>query len=463
MTTSVLWFRRDLRLSDNPALLAARDAADDGVVPLFVVDPALWGPSGSPRQAFLVGCLHALAEATEGALVVRHGDPRAVVPQVAREVGAQEVHVARDVGPYGRRRDADVASSLPPDARLVETGTAYAVAPGRLVTAEGGPYRVFTPFSRAWRAHGWRPPASPPRAVGWRTAPSEALPDAPELPGAELPGAGLPEPGEAAARAAWQRFLAEDLDDYAEQRDRPDLDATSRMSAYLHLGCLHPRTLLADLRTREGSGREAYERELCFRDFYADVLWHRPDSAREYYRRELAGMAYDSGPRARALVQAWERGRTGFPIVDAAMRQMLAEGWMHNRMRMLVASFYVKDLHQEWQPGARYFLQHLVDGDLASNNHGWQWVAGTGTDAAPYYRVFNPVTQGQKFDPSGDYVRRWVPELRGIPGKAVHTPWDAPGGLPDGYPERVVDHAREREVALERYQAVREARVVVHH
>jgi len=196
-------------------------------------------------------------------------------------------------------------------------------------------------------------------------------------------------------------------------------------------------------------------RELCFRDFYADVLWHRPDSARQAYKPDLVDMEHDDGEEARRRVRAWEEGRTGYPVVDAAMRQLLAQGWMHNRMRMLVASFYVKDLHQRWQPGARFFLQHLVDGDLASNNHGWQWVAGSGTDASPYFRVFNPVTQGEKFDPRGDYVRRWVPELRGVEGAAVHEPWDLPGGVPGGYPPRVVDHAAERRVALDRYEAVR--------
>ena len=202
------------------------------------------------------------------------------------------------------------------------------------------------------------------------------------------------------------------------------------MSAYLKYGCIHPRTLVADLAGEESESARRYTDELAWRDFYADVLWHRPESAREYLKPELQGMGYDSGPEAEALVRAWEQGRTGFPIVDAGMRQLLGEAYVHNRVRMIVASFLVKDLHQEWTLGARWFMQHLVDGDLASNNHGWQWVAGTGTDASPYYRVFNPITQGKKFDPDGAYVKRWVPELRDLDRKHVHEPWTAPGGIP---------------------------------
>jgi len=227
------------------------------------------------------------------------------------------------------------------------------------------------------------------------------------------------------------------------------------MSAYLKYGCIHPRTLLADLAGHDSEAARRYATELAWREFYADVLWHRPESARAYLNPQLQDMEYDSGPEADSLVAAWEQGRTGFPIVDAGMRQLLGEAYVHNRVRMIVASFLVKDLHQEWTRGARYFMQHLVDGDLASNNHGWQWVAGTGTDASPYYRVFNPVTQGKKFDPDGAYVKRWVPELRGLDATYVHEPWTAPGGVPDGYPQPIVDHAHERLVSLDRYNRVR--------
>lgn len=444
-----MWFRRDLRLADNPALLAARDAGD--VLPLFVLDPAIWERSGDPRRHFLAGCLAELREATDGRLVVRHGTPEDVVPAVAAEVGAASVHVAGDTGPYGRRRDRAVEQALG-DVALVRTGSAYAIAPGTITKDDGDPFRVFTPFSRRWRQHGWPDPAPRPRSVTWAHADSEDLPAAPDLGDTEVLS-----PGERAAHTRWKAFLADRIADYDAQRDRPDLDTTSRMSAHLHFGTVHPRTLLHAIATsgQTGPGIDTYVTELCWREFYADVLWHRPETAREYYNDELAGMTYATGADADRDFEAWAAGRTGFPAVDAAMRQLLAQGWMHNRMRMITASFLVKDLHQEWTRGARYFMQHLVDGDLASNNHGWQWVAGTGTDAAPYFRVFNPVTQGKKFDPEGEYVRRWVPELRDLDRNHVHEPWKAPGGVPAGYPETMVDHAHERQVALDRYAEAR--------
>jgi deoxyribodipyrimidine photo-lyase len=240
----------------------------------------------------------------------------------------------------------------------------------------------------------------------------------------------------------------------------PGIDGTSHLSADLRWGVLHPAQLLAELGdgygagTGDDRGASTYRNELAWREFYADVLWHRPQTAREYYRPELQGMGYDDGPDTADLVAAWEQGRTGFPIVDAGMRQLLGQGWMHNRVRMIVASFLVKDLHIEWQHGARHFMRHLVDADLASNQHGWQWTAGTGTDPAPYFRVFNPVTQGRKFDPDGEYVRRWVPELRGVAGPGVHEPWLL-ADPPQKYPKPIVEHAAERKVALERYNTVR--------
>ena len=242
------------------------------------------------------------------------------------------------------------------------------------------------------------------------------------------------------------------LRDYADGRDRPDLDVTSRMSVHLKWGEIHPRTMLADLAGDRRKAIGAFRKELAWREFYADVLFHRPETAREYLRPEFARMAYDDpGDR----LDAWREGRTGYPIVDAGMRQLRATGWMHNRVRMIVASFLVKDLHIEWQHGARHFMRWLVDGDLASNQHGWQWVAGCGTDAAPYFRVFNPTTQGRKFDPDGDYVRRWVPELRRLENGHVHEPWTAPAGLDDGYPAPIVDHAEERREALDRLEKIR--------
>jgi deoxyribodipyrimidine photo-lyase len=454
--TSVLWFRRDLRVGDNPALLAARDGAgpDGAVLPVFVLDDALRRPSGAPRIAFLYRCLRALDEALDGRLVVLRGRPEDVVPRLVRDVGAGSVHVAADFGPYGRERDERVAAALaagPDGGELVRTGSPYAVAPGRVRKGDGTPFRVYTPFYRAWRQHGWRAPAGSAGAgVRWLAGvPGTGVPPDPDLP-ARLR---LPEAGEGAARARWADFRDSALGAYAEDRNRPDRPGTSRLSVHLKYGTVHPRTLLADL--GDGAGAETFRKELAWREFYADVLWHEPRSARACLNASLAGMEVDTGRVADERFAAWAEGRTGYPIVDAGMRQLRAEAWVHNRVRMIVASFLVKDLHLDWGRGAREFLRHLVDGDLASNNSGWQWVAGCGTDAAPYYRVFNPVTQGRTFDPEGDYVRRYVPELRSVPGAAVHEPWERPGGPPDGYPDRVVEHAAERKEALARYERVR--------
>jgi deoxyribodipyrimidine photo-lyase len=446
MPVALLWFRRDLRLADHPALLAAREHGD--VLPVFVFDDRLWRPSGDPRRRFLLDCLEDLREQTDGTLVLRIGAPATVIRELVDETDATSVHVSADTGPYGRQRDDAVERALG-DVPLVRTGSPYAVTPGRVTKGDGTPYQVFTPFARAWREHGWRAPAPRPRAVPWLTGVRS------DDPPTATTDADLPPAGEAAARAAWRRFRDERLAGYADGRNTPGSDSTSRMSAYLKYGCIHPRTLLADLADVPGESARRYTDELAWREFYADVLWHRPESAREYLKPELQAMRYDDGPDAEALVRAWEDGRTGFPIVDAGMRQLRGEAYVHNRVRMIVASFLVKDLHQEWTRGARFFLRYLVDGDLASNNHGWQWVAGTGTDASPYYRVFNPVTQGKKFDPGGAYVKRWVPELRDLDARYVHEPWTAPGGVPDGYPEPIVDHAHERQVALDRYERVR--------
>jgi len=452
----VLWLRRDLRLSDHPALLAAVDASGgDGVVPLFVVDPALWGPAGVPRKAWLVASLRALDESLDGRLVVRHGDPVDVLPRVAAEVEAPLAHVSADGGPYGRRRDAAVARALAEAGRrLAAAGTPYAVGPGTLRTGQGGPFQVFAAFRRAWLRHGWpRPAPVPGQARGWAVhgVGSEPLPAPRDLAGVRPPRA-----GEDAAHALWAEFLSGAVARYAQRRDLPAEAGTSRLSAHLKYGEIHPRTLLADLAAQPGElasgpGVESFRSELCWREFYADVLWHRPESAREYLRPKFARMRYDDpATDAADLLRAWQEGRTGYPFVDAGMRQLRAEGWMHNRVRMVVASFLVKDLHVEWQHGARFFLRRLRDGDLASNSHGWQWVAGCGTDAAPYFRIFNPVTQGERFDPEGAYVRALVPELAHLPGRSAHRPWEAADGYAHGYPARIVDHAAERREALAR-------------
>lgn len=438
--STIHWFRRDLRLSDNPALLAAAEQAraDDGdVVPLFVVDPALWRSAGAPRVAYLTRSLRALDESLGGRLVVRHGAPTDVLPALAREVGASAVHVTAATEPYGRRRDGAVERNL--DVPLVRTGSPYAVAPGRLTTRSGTPFQVFTPFRAAWQDHGWAAPAGPPSDVRWAEVASDGIPDEPAT------DVRLPAAGERAAHARWAAYVHDGLARYPAERDRPDLDGTSMLSVPLKYGELHPRTLLADL-AHAPCDVATFRSELAWREFHADVLWHHPDAVRRSLRSVVPEDSWDPGD---AAFDAWASGATGYPFVDAGMRQLRALGWMHNRVRMVVASFLVKDLHVRWQRGAQHFMDWLVDGDVPQNQLNWQWVAGTGRDAAPYFRVFNPVTQGERFDPDGDYVRRWVPELRAIPGRAVHQPWRLGLEAPAGYPAPLVDHATERAVALD--------------
>ena len=438
--TSIVWFRRDLRLLDNPAIQrAARDGHQ--VLPVFVLDPALVRPSGAVRLAFLYRSLRELDAALGGRLVVRLGAPERVVAEIARELEAAEVVVSRDYAPYGRARDARVAAALRGEGtELVGAGSPYAVAPGTVVKSDGSPYSVFTPFFRTWSATGWAEPSGR-GDVAWCPPGSVRTDDVPEDPpvAAELPPA-----GEDAAHLRWAEFLDGGISRYATDRDTPAEPGTSRLSPYVRWGQLHPRQLLADLSgaAPDGVGPDTFRKELAWREFYADVLFHHPQSAREDLQHRTKAIATDTDDAARDRFERWAAGTTGFGIVDAGMRQLLATGWMHNRVRMIVASFLVKDLHLPWQWGARHFMQHLVDGDLASNQHGWQWTAGTGTDAAPYFRVLNPTLQSERFDPSGEYIRRWVPERRDVQGAAIHRPH-----------EPIVDHAAERAEALQRYAA----------
>jgi deoxyribodipyrimidine photo-lyase len=430
MVKSIVWFRRDLRLSDHPGLAAA--LAEGETMALFVDDPA-FASHGAARRALLHDCVAALRHAMGGALVVRRGDPASVVPAVADEVDAAAVFVSKDFGPYGRRRDASVAEALRADGRSLRgVGSPYAVDPGTVVKDDGSPYAVFTPFSRRWRDVGWAAPIVAPRSAAWLEARSDPLPERPEV------ALDIPASSEDAVLARWRRFRDEHLDAYADDRNLPGVAGTSRLSPYLKYGVVHPRQLLAEL-DPSSKGHAVFASELAWRDFYADVLFRRPETAWQSLDRRFDALPVDTDDAARDRFDAWREGRTGFPIVDAGMRQMVATGWMHNRVRMIVASFLVKDLHLPWQWGAAFFMEHLLDGDLASNSHGWQWAAGCGTDAAPYFRVFNPTAQQDRYDPDGAYVARWVPEL----------------GTP-AYPVPMVDHAAERADALARYDAVKQ-------
>jgi len=406
-----MWFRRDLRLADNPALLAAGSDGTE-VSPVFIVDPTFAG-SGAPRLAYLHDALRSLdasiRELGGGGLHIRHGDPTAEIPRLAAEMDADTVFVARDYAPYGRRRDAAVKEALDgADRRLVGVGSPYAVPPGSVTKDDGTPYAVFTPFSKVWRRAGWDLPADAPagdfRWADLTGVETESLGERPD------PGIALPVAGEDAAHDRWHAFGLDGVDAYPERRNLPAVAGTSQLSPALKWGTIHPRQLLADL---DGSGagpkgHTVFSSELAWREFYADVLFQQPRTAWENLNLKMDAMPIDTDRAARQRFDRWTSGETGFGIVDAGMRQLAATGWMHNRVRMIVASFLVKDLHLPWQWGARWFMRHLIDGDLASNNHGWQWAAGTGTDAAPYFRVFNPHLQQERYDPDGSYVGRWV-------------------------------------------------------
>jgi deoxyribodipyrimidine photo-lyase len=375
-------------------------------------------------------------------LVLRTGDPSKVIPELVKEVNADCVHIAADFGPYGSVRDANVEKGL--NVPLVRTGSPYAVAPGRVVKSDDTPYRVFTPFYKAWATHGWRAPATGSLPI-FAKAPSDPMPKVTS----PVP---LPTAGEDAAWKRWKQFKKNALAQYDEARNRPDLDGTSMLSHHLKYGEIHPRSLLAELKPEH----IVFIKEICWREFYADILFHNPtSSSRSLDARYDSIMPWASGAEAEKLLDAWCQGRTGYPIVDAGMRQLTTTGWMHNRVRMIVASFLVKDLHIPWQRGAKFFMQHLRDGDIASNSHGWQWTAGCGTDASPFYRVFNPISQGIKFDPDGNYVRHYVPELAHLTGASIHEPWETLGGYDEGYPERIVNHKAEREVALADFASIK--------
>ncbi|WP_044507680.1 cryptochrome/photolyase family protein [Gordonia sp. KTR9] len=428
----MVWLRRDLRLSDLPPLAAAASGTDSSVLVCFVVDPRLEKSSGERRLAFLFDSLRELDDKLDGKLLVVRGRPEVEIPKLAHAVDAERVHISEDFAPFGRRRDEAVADRLG-DIELVATGSPYLVSPGRVTKNDGEPYKVFTPYFNRWRDHGWRAPAD-------SSVPSASIVDPSDLSKTgriRVPAAptklSIPA-GEDAATARWAEFVDDGLTDYDSGRNDPAGDSTSRMSAYLKYGNIHPRTLAADLGNQKGKGAQAYLRELAFRDFYADVLYHWPHSLWHNWNRQFDGIDLDTDDKAYERFDAWKAGRTGFPLVDAGMRQLAETGYMHNRVRMVTASFLVKDLHLPWWWGAEWFLEQLVDGDMASNNHGWQWAAGTGTDAAPYFRVFNPEAQAKKFDPDGEYVRRWVGDI------------DA-----DDYPEPMVDHKAEREEALRRF------------
>jgi deoxyribodipyrimidine photo-lyase len=441
---SIMWFRRDLRINDHPALLAAVESSDE-VIPLFILDKAQIKEAGAKLLAYMGQSLKSLDESLGNNLHIIEGDQVEVLSALIKKYEVQEVHISAEYERYGAERDARVEAA---GIKLVRTGSPYAVAPGRVLKpSDGTPYKVYTPFYRAWRTHGWRAPAVTPKKINCvePTAEYRIFPDF------KLPqGVEIIEAGEAAALARFKEFSKKAIDSYDENRNLAGIDGTSKMSTYLKFGEVHPRTLLQNL--GESKAHDTFRKEIAWREFYADVLFNNPMTDREYYAPRFADMRYD---KPGAQFKAWCEGTTGYPFVDAAMRQLIKEGWMHNRTRMVVASFLVKDLHLEWQLGERFFAEHLVDFDVASNAHGWQWTAGTGTDASPYYRVFNPIEQGKRFDENGDYIRKYVPELAHLSAAEIHEPWLYLDGYSKGYSERIVDHAVERLESLERLKEIK--------
>lgn len=442
--TSIIWFRRDLRINDHPALLAAIESAEQ-VIPLFILDKKQIDEAGEKLLAYMGQSLRALDESLGNRLHIIEGDQVEVLKELIAEYGVEEVHISAEFERYGAERDARVEAA---GIKLVRTGSPYAVTPGRVLKpSDATAYKVYTPFYRGWRTHGYRAPAGTPKkfAVVQPTDKYRAFPDFP-MPA----GVNVIEAGEAAALKRFKEFTKNGLDSYDENRNLASIDGTSKMSTYLKFGEIHPRTLLANL--GESKAHDTFRKEIAWREFYADVLFNNPMTDIDYYAPKFKEMRYDKPGKQ---FKAWCEGKTGYPFVDAAMRQLLAEGWMHNRTRMVVASFLVKDLHLEWQIGERFFAEHLVDYDVASNAHGWQWTAGCGTDASPYYRIFNPIEQGKRFDENGDYIRKYVPELAHLSASEIHEPWLFLDGYSKGYSERVVDHATERLESLARLQEIK--------
>jgi deoxyribodipyrimidine photo-lyase len=450
VTTSVVWFRRDLRVHDHPALISAH-AEGDRIAPLFVVDERL--QAGRFRSAnrlwFMRGSVSALAAALEVRgvpLAVVRGDPSEVVPAFAVAVGARRVVASRDYTPYGRGRDDRVA------ARLGRHGIEWATFPGLLIrepedvaTANGRPFRVFGPFQRAWLERPQRDIVPTPDAiVGVGAIHGRRIEDLLEATTPTADPVLLPAPGEEAARERLARWAASTaLDRYAIDRDRLDLEGTSRLGQDLRWGLLSPSAVLERC-AGPGEGRRRFRSELAWRDFYAHLLWHEPRLARSSSRPSLDRVAWERDPR---VIDAWRTGRTGYPVVDAAMRQLTTSGWMPNRARMIAASFLTKTLGVDWRVGEQYFMEHLIDGDPASNNGGWQWSASTGTDAQPWFRIFNPTLQAIRHDPDGAYIRRWVPELAGLSRDAIHAP------PPEAYVPPIVDLGDARVRALAAYRS----------
>jgi deoxyribodipyrimidine photo-lyase len=490
----VHWFRRDLRLADNTALNAAARDSDGAVLPVFVLDDGLLkGKSVAPaRVQFLLESLRALDEglrARGSRLIVLRGEPAQVLTELARAAGAEAVYFNRDYTPLARRRDQRVADALRASGVRVATFKDLVIFEGaELLTTAGQPYTVFTPYKKAWlsrlseQPRAALPAADTPMFQPLTLDPPSQAPTLAELGVTAMPDA--PRGGEPEAMRLLKHFKESGaLQAYANQRDYLAVEGTSRLSPHLRFGTISPRQCYAEAVSTlsrpfpnkrsfspvasdaKKEGADAWISELIWREFYMQILYHFPHADRGNFRREYDALRWGSGNPALddERFAAWCAGHTGYPIVDAAMRQLNQTAWMHNRARMIVASFLTKDLLLDWRLGEAYFMRVLADGDPASNNGGWQWAAGTGTDAQPYFRIFNPRLQSERFDPRGEYIRRWVPELARVPDEYIHEPSKMPPLLQQqvgcvigrDYPAPIVDHAAQKEETLRRFQAVK--------
>lgn len=454
---NIWWIRRDLRLEDNQALTAAlKEGA--GVVPVYILDERLLSMPADNRQQFLFAGLRALDSDLRrlgSRLIVRRGKPLVELTRLAEECKAQSIYAEEDISPYAIHRDTEIGKHL--ELYLYHGVSFHPVA---TITKENGePYTVFTPFSRAWKA----------RLLGMQVLPlPRSLPSVPDISSIELPDTRTPDifpPGEREGKQRLSAFAEELIFDYGEGRNRLDVSNTSGLSPYLRFGMVSARQAVAAVYqaaeqapdNKSQASSHTWLNELIWREFYQSILYNFPYVLKGAFKPAFRDIQWRHAPED---LEAWQAGLTGYPVVDAGMRQLAATGWMHNRARMITASFLVKHLLINWQEGERWFMERLIDGDPAANNGGWQWVAGTGTDAAPYFRIFNPILQGRKFDPEGAYIRLWIPELESIPLKYIHTPWEMPTDLQrksgcvigKNYPAPIVDHEWARQRVLDAYR-----------